>query len=92
MAISALGGGLNSAVNRCVALDFDTICQIITAGLGLNPVQAKMVPQAVYRQGLLSLSGPCIEFVHVIGNGGRAIEDEEGEGDGDDNPTGPASP
>lgn len=92
IAISNINGGLNAAINRCIALDFDTICQIVTAGLGLNPTQAKMVPDAVYRQGMLSLSGHCIEFVHVVANGGRPVDDEDEEGDQDsEDPTRPAS-
>lgn len=98
MAISSIAGGLNAAVNRCIALDFDTICSIVSAGLGLNPTQAKTVPEAVYRQGLISLSGPCIEFIHVIGNGGKPVEDDDDDDDDtgedqntDENPLPPAS-
>lgn len=75
--ISGIAGGLNAAVQRCLQLDFDTICQIVTAGLGLNPNQARQVPDAVFRTGLISLSAPCIDFVNVVANGGRPLPDDE---------------
>lgn len=84
--ISRIGGGLNAAVQRCLALDMDTICEIITAGVGFNPNQAKMVPEAVFKTGLILLSAPCIDFINIIGNGGRPIEDDEGESDEPDPP------
>lgn len=88
--ISSIAGGLNAAAQRVAMLDFDTICQIIVAGLGLNPRQAQAVPKAVFETGLMALSGPCVDFLNIIGNGGRPIEEEEGEGDGDLDPPLPA--
>lgn len=90
IAISRIGGGLHAAVQRCLQLDFDTICQVVTAGLGLNPQQAKLVPEAVYKTGLVGLSAPCIDFINVVSNGGRPIEEDQEEGDGE-NPREPAS-
>lgn len=93
MAISKIAGGLNAAVQRCLQLDFDTICAIIIAGLSLNPNQAKKVPEAVFKTGLIPLSGPCIDFINIIGNGGRPIEDDEDQEGGDQaGPREPASP
>lgn len=89
LAISKIAGGLNAAVQRCVALDIDTIVSIVIAGLGLNPNQAKKVPELVYKTGLIALSGPCIDFIHVVANGGRKIEDVE---DQDNEPDPPQSP
>ncbi len=81
MAISRLHGGLNAAVQRCAVMDFDTICAVIQAGLGLNPNQARMVPDAVYTAGTMFLSAACIDFIHVVANGGRPLpadaEDQE---------------
>lgn len=95
IAISQIAGGLNAAVQRCLNLDMDTICQIVTAGLALNPTQAKAVPEAVYRTGLIALSAPCIDFINVVGNGGRPVEhDDDGEAgeDATSNPRTPAFP
>lgn len=93
MTISRIAGGLNAAVQRCLNLDADTICQIITAGLALNPKQAQAVPEAAYKTGLIGLSAPCIDFINVVGNGGRPVvhEDEDGE-DGDKAGEGPPKP
>ncbi len=94
MAVSRIAGGLQAAVQRCLALDMDTICAIITAGLDLNPNQARMVPEAVYATGLIALSAPCIDFINVVGNGGRPVqieEDDDDDGESADPPQ-PASP
>ena len=97
LTVSKLHGGLNAAVQRCAALDFETICAVITAGLGLNPTQARMIPEAVYRTGTIQLYGPCVDFIHVIANGGRPIPlpDPDGENGGEevgDEAKGPLSP
>lgn len=80
MAISRIGGGLQAAVQRCINLDMETICDIIAAGLSANPTQRKkMIPELVFKTGLIALSAPCIEFIHVVGNGGRPLPEEEAE-------------
>lgn len=71
MAISALAGGLNAAVQRCAALEFLTIQQVLAAGLALNPVQTQKLAESIYRTGLVNLFGPCIEFINVVAHGGR---------------------
>lgn len=81
MMISNIAGGLNGAVQRCLQLDMNTVVAIITAGLALNPKQAAMVPEAVYKTGLIALSAPCIDFINIVGNGGRPLEDEGDDGD-----------
>ena len=95
MAISSIAGGLNAAVQKCLQLDFNTICAFVQAGLGLNPTQSKMVPEAVYKTGTMTLSGPCIDFINIVANGGRPIvlDDDEGAGEGAEaDPLRPASP
>lgn len=89
MLISGIAGGLHAAAQRCGMLDMDTICQVIKAGLGLNPRQAQMLPKAAYETGLMSLSGPCIDFINVVGNGGRPLP-PEGEEEPDEDPLPPA--
>lgn len=82
--ISNMAGGLNSAVQRCLALDMGTICEVIAAGLNLNPTQAKKIPEAVFQTGLIGLHALCIDFIHIVANGGRPPEpdgeDEQGPG------------
>lgn len=79
MDISRLAGGGQAAIQRCLALEFDTICAVISAGLGLNPVQAKKLPAAVYATGTISLHGACIDFIHIVNNGGRPPDPTEDE-------------
>lgn len=88
--ISAIGGGISAASQRCRQLDFDTVCQIVSAGLGLNPVQAKTVPPAVYKTGLIAIAEACIDFCHVVANGGRPPEEQEGQDDENPDPPQPA--
>ena len=91
MTISRIAGGLNAAVQRCLQLDFDTIEQIVTAGLALNPTQARKVGEAIYKTGLIALSAPCIDFINVVANGGKPLpEDDEEDGEADQGPRVPA--
>ena len=89
--ISRLAGGLNAAVQRCLQLDFDTICEVVIAGLSLNPRQAQQIPAAVFQTGAIQLSAPCIDFINICGNGGRPIELDDEGGDDTENPPRPAS-
>lgn len=90
--ISGMAGGMNQAVQRCLALDFDTICRVIGAGVmidgkRLSPVMRnKELPKTIYEAGLIYCHGKAIEFIHCVANGGRMpeeiAEDKGGEGDG----------
>lgn len=88
--ISNMAGGLNAAAQRCMALDFQTVCQIIIAGRSLNPVQAKKVGEAVYKTGVIALAQSCIDFINVVSNGGRPLP--EGGEEEEPDPLRPASP
>lgn len=75
--------GLQGAVQRCVALEFETIHEVIVQGIGKN---AKELPALIYDAGLRNLNGPCITFLTNLANGGKPPKDEEDEGpleDGD---------
>lgn len=79
--ISSMRGGLNASIQKCLEMDFDVICQIISAGLNLNPVQSKMIPEAVFKAGVFDVSAKAIEFISVVGNGGRPLEDDDDDGE-----------
>lgn len=79
--VNRMHGSINAAITRCAQFDFDTICKVIGAGLGLNPQRRKFLPEAVFKTGTIQLAGSCITFCHVLLNGGRPIEEKEGEGD-----------
>lgn len=83
LAISNIAGGLNAAAERCRVFDMATICEVLKAGLGLNPVLAKKLPEAVYNTGVFELAGPCIDFINVVGNGGRPLPEDDGEAGAD---------
>ena len=96
--ISAIAGGIGAAVQRCRQLHFETLCEIVGAGLvvdghRLNAGQRdKLVPKAVIEQGLIYVMGRCVMFCHVIANGGNLpSEDDAEEGDEDDGPLGSAT-
>lgn len=89
--ISKIGGGLNAVAQRISMLDMDTICEVISIGLNLNPVLSKKLPKAIFDVGLINLAGPCIDFVHIIGNGGRPITEDEEDQDNDADPPQSAS-
>lgn len=76
-AISRLRGGIREIERRVAALDADLICEVLGIALGLNPHQRKkMLPEAVYNTGLINITGPLIDFLLIIANGGRLVEDE----------------
>lgn len=85
--ISKVGGGLSGADQRVRALHFETICAIIGAGLEingekLNPKQRQdLLPKAIYEAGVFAMMAKCIEFIAIVGNGGRAIPDLGDEGE-----------
>lgn len=85
-AISRLGGGggANAIVNRCRSLDFDTICEVIALGTGfISSKQREQIELAVYQQGTIAVQAACIEFVHIVNNGGTRPVDDDEEGEGD---------
>ena len=81
--ISRQNGGINGAIQRITALDFETICKIIGSGLmidgkRLNPRQIDdMVPQAVFETGVIAVAASCLKFCRIVANGGREIEDDQ---------------
>lgn len=77
--IAKIGGGLSAAVARCSNLDFDSICEVIGAGLGASSAsQKKQIKELVYKAGIFSVAPSAIDFIHIVANGGRPpILDEE---------------
>jgi hypothetical protein len=76
----AQGQGLISLVNRCAGFDFDTIHQVVVAGIG---GKTKDYSERVYKTGLGELSASCIRFITVLANGGRPVKDEDDAKDGE---------
>lgn len=87
LAISRLAGGLMETRRRIMQLDFDTVCEVLAAGLSLNPGQRqRMLPKLVYETGVINLTGACIDFTLIVGNGGvmPGLEDDEPKEDAAD--------
>jgi len=78
--ISRQAGGIMGAVEAVSKFDLDAITSIIALGLD-RPV--KEVAEAVWRTGCSDLAPAVIKFLGILANGGRPLDDDGGEGDGD---------
>lgn len=85
LVISRQSGGLRGAIDSVLRLDMDVIVRVIQAGLG-QQVSNKMkdLDVKVFKSGLTDQQGglvsKCVEFLHILANGGRPL-DTEGDGD-----------
>lgn len=79
MALSGRQGGIVDMVNRCVNLEFAAIHDVIVAGMGGKT--SKDLQQLIFEAGLGDLAAPCIQYLNVLANGGRAVHADEGEDD-----------
>lgn len=85
IAVSSMAGGLRAAAERCSNLHFETVLNVLAAGLNLNPSQRdKMLPKAIYEAGIVKCSSWAIDFINIVGNGGRALADDDDEEAGED--------
>lgn len=74
MRISRLHGGSSNVVEHLVVGDFDTLCEVIALGLGVN--NDRDLKQSVYKSGVMQLRAPAIRFVTIVNNGGQLPPDE----------------
>lgn len=90
--LSRFPGGLVTLVQRCNQLDFACVVDIVGIGIEmggrrLNPSQReKMLPKAVYEAGVVGVASKCVEFVSLIMNGGRPVEEDEADEEVGDEP------
>lgn len=78
VALATGGDGLRALISRCANLELDTIHRIVAEGLGRNPNDLR---EKLYAAGLRNVSGPCIDYLVVLSNGGRPVpKDEDKEG------------
>lgn len=61
---------------QCLALNFDTICFVLAAGLGTKPEE---IQQRVFDTGTVNLYGKAVRFIHIVSNGGRPEKPLEGK-------------
>ena len=74
IALSNVKGGISQLVQRCLDLEFDAIKLVITNGLGKN---SKDLPEIIYRSGLINLQTACIQYLHIIANGGKPLTGDD---------------
>ncbi len=66
--------GLANARAALVREDFEAIVTVLRLGLGLTDKEAAGLAKQVYKNGITTdLVIPLIEFVAVLGNGGKSV-------------------
>ncbi len=86
-AINRQFDGFANARAALVRESFDAVVFILRVGLNLNNRDARDLPERVYKNGITAeLLIPLIEYVAVLGNGGRPVNLNETTSDqGEDN-------
>jgi hypothetical protein len=81
--ISRQFGGLQAAQQRVLAQDLDAYVAIVRFGLGLRTdAEAKGLAEKVFAAGVRDMALPLVEFLIILANGGKPVEDKaEPEGD-----------
>jgi len=89
--ISSFGPGIVATIQKCEMFDFETICNVIGAGLtdeSGKPITQKArrndLPEAVAETGLFEMRPRAIEFCTLIANGGRMPPEDDDEDDDED--------
>lgn len=83
--LSRMHDGLAGVRAGLAAQNVDTVCNVIRQGLGLDDKAAKSLPNRVFKTGLTGdLVIPLINYVAMLGNGGKPISDTPEEGEGSD--------
>ena len=79
--LSRRSGGFTELMSEVTKLDLDTLTAVVALGLDR---QTKDVAEAVWRTGAAELVGPAIEFIGILANGGRRMDESAGgEGEAD---------
>lgn len=63
-------GGFAEAFKLLSAFDMNAYVTIVAAGLNRKPAE---IEDAVYKTGLVEITGPLAEFVSLLTNGGRPV-------------------
>lgn len=80
--ISRAFGGFQAAHQRLLASDLDAFVTVVQHGLGLKTeAETKGLRDKVWSTGISSLMLPLVEFVSILANGGRPVEDNTGAED-----------
>lgn len=82
LSISRQAGGIRGAIDAVLKMDLDVIVRTIQLGLGVQTARLlKDLPERVWQAGLTDdqgqLAAKCVEYLHVLANGGKPIERKE---------------
>ncbi len=83
MTISRTTGGIRGAIDGVARMEMDIIVRVV--GLGIGQQQARRfkndLAEVIYESGLTDATGgviaKCIEYLHVLANGGKPVNTEE---------------
>lgn len=91
LAISRSAGGIRGAIDKVVAMDLDTIVNVIRLGVGQDEAKRlKNLDRMIWENGLYDAQGEvlskCIEYLSNLARGGKpadAVSEGDGADDGD---------
>jgi hypothetical protein len=81
--LSTRPGGLAEVSRKCLALDIETITDILL--IASEEKIEGSVMERVFNEGLINLASPCVTFINNLSNGGKPFTDKQ-EGESDDDP------
>ena len=86
MILSRTSGGIRGTIDAVMQMNLDVITTVIKQGLGPNIVRQfkqEQLEEAIWEAGLTDTSGgilgKCVEYLHVLANGGRPINQNREE-------------
>lgn len=83
--LSRMHDGLAGVRDGLAKQNLDTVCNVLRHGLGLDDKGAKHLPAKVYKNGVSAdLIIPLINFIGILGNGGKPIAEATADDDGAD--------
>lgn len=79
--LSANYDGLTGCLDRLRRMDMNAFIYVINIGTGTKGQAAKDLEAAICRTPMGDLVGPLVEYVAVLMNGGRPLENNDDGGD-----------
>lgn len=83
--ISRQYGGMIPASQKLQSFDIDAMVFVIQTGAQLSGDAARNLDRRVYENGIAELLRPLIEYLNLLGNGGRPPSDAGDEGSAEGN-------
>ena len=68
-------GGLDSALNRLRVMDFEAAAYVLSVGADVKGRDADALAGKLYRSGLIEATPPLVEYVAILLNGGKRLDD-----------------